>query len=55
MTTNPVLTSVMSLVIGAAAILGGSLLGNRLAEKLSLNLSWISGFLLMALAFMKFL
>lgn len=55
MTSHPVSTAFMSLIIGAAAILGGSLLGNRLAEKLSLNLSWISGFLLMVLAFMKFL
>lgn len=45
----------LSIIIGAFAIAAGSALGNKLAEKLSLNLSWLSGLLLIILAFMKFL
>lgn len=48
------LTILLSLVVGACAILLGCLLGNKIAEKLSLNLSWLSGILLIVLAFMKF-
>lgn len=45
----------LALLVGAAAIFSGSLFGNKLAEKTSLNLSWLSGLLLIILAFMKFL
>lgn len=48
-------TIILSLIVGACAILLGCLLGNKIAEKSALNLSWLSGILLIVLAFMKFL
>ena len=52
---NGIQVLVLSLAIGAAAVMGGSILGNRLSRKSSVNLSWLSGILLIALAFLKFL
>lgn len=42
-----------SLLTNTAAILLGALLGNKLAQKLSFNLSWISGAILILLAVNK--
>ena len=43
----------LSLLAGAAAVAGGSLLGNLAAEKLNFDLSWIGGLLLILLAFSR--
>ena len=43
----------MSLALGLAAVLGGSMLGKRLAEHSRLDLSWLSGALLIVLAFCR--
>lgn len=48
-------TVALALLVGACAVLLGSFLGNKVAEKSDLNLSWLSGLLLIVLAFMKFL
>lgn len=50
---NPLLAVIMSLFIGAIAIVGGSFLGNRLAERISADFSWVSGAMLIVLAFLK--
>ena len=42
-----------SLFIGAGAVRLGAFLGNRLASRTSLDLSWIGGVLLLALALLK--
>ena len=42
-----------SLLTNTAAILLGALLGNKIAQKLSFNLSWISGAILILLAISK--
>lgn len=47
------LTILLSLATGVAAILSGSFLGNTVAKKTSLDLSWISGVMLIILAFSK--
>lgn len=52
--TNILLIVVLSFVVGIFAIRIGGYLGNKLAEKTSLNLSWLSGVLLIVLAFMKY-
>lgn len=46
-------TVLLSLAAGGAAVAGGTLLGNLAARKLKLNLSWLSGLLLIALAFSR--
>ena len=43
----------LSLLMGVAAALTGSLAGRRLAERSSLNLSWLGGVILILLAFCK--
>ena len=43
----------MSLALGLAVVLGGSMLGKRLAEHSRLDLSWLSGALLIVLAFCR--
>lgn len=48
-------TLFLALLVGGTAIFAGCRLGNKVAEKTSLNLSWLSGLLLLALAFIKFL
>lgn len=42
-----------SLIINIIAILAGCFIGNKVAEKTDLNLSWLSGVTLMILAFLK--
>lgn len=42
-----------SLIFNIAAVMGGCYVGNKIAEKLPLDLSWLSGVLLMALAVLK--
>lgn len=42
-----------SLVIGTLAIITGCFLGNKIAGKIPFNLSWLSGALLIVLAFLK--
>ena len=44
---------IFSLLINMVAILLGCLIGNKVAEKTDLNLSWLSGATLMVLAFLK--
>ena len=47
------MAAAMSLALGLAAVLGGSMLGKRLAEHSRLDLSWLSGALLIVLAFCR--
>lgn len=42
-----------SLVFNAIAVLLGSYTGNKVAEKIPFNLSWVSGMMLIVLAFLK--
>lgn len=42
-----------SLISDMVAVMLGCFLGNRVAEKISFNLSWLSGIMLMLLAFLK--
>lgn len=42
-----------SLISDMAAVMLGCFIGNRVAEKISFNLSWLSGLMLMILAFLK--
>lgn len=42
-----------SLILGTLAVEVGCFLGNKVAQKLNLNLSWLSGALLLLLAIMK--
>jgi len=51
--TDIFLVTLLSLFTNAAAILIGCQIGNTLARKVHLNLSWIGGLLLIILAFMK--
>lgn len=44
---------ILSLIAGAAAVKSGSLLGWKFVDKTNLNLSWLSGVLLILLAFLK--
>ena len=45
----------LSLVFNAAAVMLGAFIGNKIAVKLPLNLSWISGLLLVILGISKLL
>lgn len=45
----------LSLVIGISALLLGSYLGSRFVQKVDINLSWLSGAILIGLAFMRYL
>ncbi|HSQ90005.1 sporulation membrane protein YtaF [Romboutsia sp.] len=45
----------LSLVIGISSLLIGSCLGSRFAQKVDINLSWLSGAILIVLALMRFL
>lgn len=47
------MTILLSLAAGITAILSGSALGNTIAKKTNLDLSWISGVMLIGLAFSK--
>lgn len=42
-----------SLIVNIVAILSGCFIGNKIAEKTELNLSWLSGVTLILLAFLK--
>ena len=44
---------IFSLIVNMIAILAGCFIGNKVAEKTDLNLSWLSGATLMLLAFLK--
>jgi len=50
---NPVIILITSFAIGFAAILAGSILGRRVVRKTNMNLAWLSGVLLIAIAFMN--
>lgn len=50
---NILLTILFSFVIGMIAVKIGSRLGNLIASKAEVNLSWISGLLMIILAFLK--
>lgn len=50
---NALAVFLCSLVTDAAAVILGCYIGNKIARKLSFNLSWLSGVLLIILAFLK--
>ena len=50
---NPVAVLFFSLLFGFTAIQGGFLLGNRLAQKTHFSVDWLSGALLILLAFLR--
>lgn len=51
--SNILFTALLSFLIGTLMVYLGKFLGNKLAQKSPLNLSWLSGVLLVVLAFMK--
>lgn len=53
MVTNYVQIILFSLVINIVAVLLGCFIGNKVAQKSELNLSWLSGVTLILLAFLK--
>lgn len=53
--TNIFLVILFSLIAGMAAVMLGCYLGNKAAQKCCADLSWLSGAILLALAFMKVL
>ena len=50
---NYILTMILSLIINLLTILIGVFIGKSITRKLSLNLSWLSGAILIVLAFFK--
>ena len=50
---NPAAVRFFSLLFGFTAIQGGFLLGNRLAQKTHFSVDWLSGALLILLAFLR--
>lgn len=50
---NIVMVMIMSLIVGMIAIFAGGYFGNKIARTLKFNLSWLSGLLLIILAFTK--
>lgn len=50
---NPVAVLFFSLLFGFTTIQGGFLLGNRLAQKIHFSVDWLSGALLILLAFLR--
>lgn len=50
---NCILAVLFSLIVGATAILVGLFIGRKLAETAKINLSWLSGALLLVLALLK--
>lgn len=50
---NYIQVFIVSIIIGILVILFGSLLGKRFAEMTNLNLSWLSGAMLIILAFLR--
>jgi len=53
--TNPILVVAFSLISDMLGVMLGCWLGNRITRKLNLNLTWLSGALLILLAFLKLL
>ena len=51
--TNPLLVIVFSLFTDMFGVMLGCFLGNKVAQKISLDLTWLSGALLIVLAIMK--
>ena len=55
LTDIPHLTTILlSLATTILAVVSGSLLGNKTAEKIQKDLSWLGGIFLIVLAFLKF-
>lgn len=52
---NYLLVILCSFICGILAILLGTFIGRKLVEKININLSWLSGILLIALAFKRLL
>jgi Domain of unknown function DUF. len=50
---NSIQIVAFSLISDMLAVMLGGFLGNKIAEKISFNLSWLSGIMLMILAFLK--
>ncbi len=50
---NSILVIANSLIVGLVAVLLGAFIGKKVSEKVSLDLSWLSGVLLLILSFMK--
>ena len=50
---NYILTLFVCFIVGVLAIVGGMFLGKNLSKKTELSLSWLSGLILMLLAFRK--
>lgn len=44
---------ILSFIIGILAIVVGSFIGNLISKKISMNISWLSGILLLVIAFLK--
>jgi putative Mn2+ efflux pump MntP len=44
---------ILSFIIGILAIVLGSSFGNLISKKISMNISWLSGILLLVIAFLK--
>lgn len=53
--TNVLMAAALSFTLGLAAVLLGGLLGNRAAGRLKLDLGWLSGAMLIIIAFVKLL
>lgn len=51
--SNSIQIVAFSLISDMLAVMAGCYIGNKIAEKICFNLSWLSGLLLMILAFMK--
>ena len=50
---NSIQIVAFSLISDMVAVMLGAFIGNKVAEKISFNLSWLSGIMLMILAFLK--
>ena len=53
LSNNYVLIIILSLTLSFAAIIAGVFIGKKISQKLDINLSWLSGILLILLAFSK--
>ncbi len=51
--SNSVQIVLFSLISDMVAVMLGCFIGNKIAEKISFNLSWLSGLLLIVLSFLK--
>lgn len=52
---NYLMATILCLIVGIAAILLGGFIGKKIVQKSNINLSWLSGLILMILAFIKLL